>query len=454
MYEFDPLNLSAPWTKRMNGNVQSDMYMTMAIDSDRRKLVMLGGTKWGSNTPKTAIYDITNPAAVTGGVVATSGATEIEDSDAAGFEFDPVSDRFVAWKSGAQVYALAPDTLKWSRMTPAATNLITPSAPNENGTYGRFRYVPSKNLFVVVSDMKQNVFVYKLSGGAGSARPFPSLNLAASNTSVRAGETVELTWSASDADSCVAEGGWVGTKALASNETVGPLSENTSFMLTCSSDVGDAVRSVVVTVSSAAPSVSLSASSASIIAGGNTTLNWSSVNTDTCTAGGDWSGDKGASGSQIVTPNSDSTYTLTCSGSGGSASTSFEVTVTTASSPIINLNADPSQIAAGASTTLSWSSTNVDSCIASGAWNGSKATSGSLTINPDSDGTYVINCTGNAGSASSSLEITITGSGSDSVAGAGAWSWWTIGVLLTALFARFTVNRRRFVPKDMRWARY
>jgi len=450
MYEFDPLNLSAPWTKRMNGNVQSDMYMTMAIDSDRRKLVMLGGTKWGSNTPKTAIYDITNPATVTGGVVATSGATEIEDSDAAGFEFDPVSDRFVAWKGGAQVYTLASDTLKWSRMAPAATNLITPSAPNENGTYGRFRYVPSKNLFVVVNDMKQNVFVYKLSGGAGSARPFPSLNLAASNTSVRAGETVELTWNASDADSCVAEGGWVGTKALASNETVGPLSENTRFTLTCSSDVGDAVRSVVVTVSSAAPSVSLSATPASIIAGGNTTLNWSSVNADTCTAGGDWSGDKGANGSQNVTPNSDSTYTLTCSGSGGSASTSLEVTVTTASSPIISLSAEPNNIVAGTSTTLNWSGANVDSCVASGAWNGFKATSGSLAVNPGSDSTYVINCTGDAGSASSSLEITVTASDS----AAGAWSWWTIGVLLMALFARFTVNRRRFVPNDVGWARY
>jgi len=188
------------------------MYMTMAIDPVRRKLVMLGGTKWMNKTPKTVVYDITDPAAVTGGVAVTTGATEIEGSDAAGFEFDPVSDRFVAWKGGDQVYTLASDTLEWSRMAPAATNLITPSAPIKNGTYGRFRYVPSKNVFVVVNDMTQNMFVYKLSGGSGSTRPFPSLDLTASSTSVSAGGTVELTWVASDADSCIASGGWVGNK--------------------------------------------------------------------------------------------------------------------------------------------------------------------------------------------------------------------------------------------------
>ncbi|HEB93917.1 MAG TPA: hypothetical protein ENI94_10740 [Gammaproteobacteria bacterium] len=328
MYEFDPLNLSAPWTKRRSNNVQSDMYMTTAIDPGRRKLVMLGGTKWGEKKPKTVIYDISNPEAVTGGVVTTSGATEIEDSDAAGFEFDPVSDRFVAWKGGDQVYTLASDTLQWFRMAPAATNLITPSAPIKNGTYGRFRYVPSKNLFVVVNDMTQNMFVYKLSEGSGSSAPFPSLDFEASSTSVNAGETVGLTWRASNADNCIATDGWTGDKALASSETVGPLSKDTTFTLTCGSRAGDAVRSVLVAVSATAPSVNLSASPASILVGESITLNWSSGNVESCTASGAWSGNKETSGSETVSPNSDSTYTLDCSGRGGSASSSFNITVT------------------------------------------------------------------------------------------------------------------------------
>ena len=435
LHEFDPLNLSAPWTKRSSTMV-SHFYMTAAIDPNRRKLALLGGTGYGGFA-KTVIYDITDPAAVTGGVAVTTGAIEIENSDAAGFEFDLVSDRFVAWNGGEQVYTLAPDTLIWSRMAPAVTNLVTPSIPADRGTYGRFRYVPSKNLFVVVNDMQQNVFVYKLSSGSGSARPFPSLDLAASSTNVSAGETVDLTWSASDADSCVAKGGWSGDKALENSETVGPLSENTSFTLTCSSDVGDAVRSVVVTVSAVAPGINLSASPASIVTGASTTLSWSSTSVDSCTASDAWSGSKETSGSQIVSPASNSTYTLSCTGNGGTISKSFEVTVTAVSAPSVSLSATPASIVVGASTTLSWSSGNADSCTASGAWSGSQTTSGSQAVSPGSTSTYTLSCTGNGGTTSESFEVTVTTAPNDDDGGGGASGPWSLLLLgLIAVWAR------------------
>jgi len=81
--------------------------------------------------------------------------------------------------------------------------------------------------------MTQNMFVYKLSEGSGSSMPFPSLDFESNSTSVNVGETVNLTWSASNADNCIATGGWTGGKALAGSETVGPLSEDTNFTLTC-----------------------------------------------------------------------------------------------------------------------------------------------------------------------------------------------------------------------------
>ncbi len=84
---------------------------------------------------------------------------------------------------------------------------------------------------------------------------------------------------------------------------------------------------VVVNEASTAPSITFSATPVSIVTGGNSTLNWSSSNADSCTASGAWSGNKETSGSQVVTPISNSTYTLSCTNSGGSASSSFEVTV-------------------------------------------------------------------------------------------------------------------------------
>src|SRR6185436_1420746 len=37
-----------------------------------------------------------------------------------------------------------------------------------NGTFGRFRYVPSRNVFIVVNAIDANVFLYRYTAGAGA----------------------------------------------------------------------------------------------------------------------------------------------------------------------------------------------------------------------------------------------------------------------------------------------
>lgn len=75
------------------------------------------------------------------------------------------------------------------------------------------------------------------------------------------------------------------------------------------------------------PSVSLTASPASISSGQSSTLTWSFTNATSCTASGGWSGTKATSGSQSVTPIVTTTYTLSCTDSGGSATQSATVTL-------------------------------------------------------------------------------------------------------------------------------
>ena len=68
-------------------------------------------------------------------------------------------------------------------------------------------------------------------------------------------------------------------------------------------------------------------------------------------------------------------------------------------------------IATGATTTLTWSSINTMSCAASGAWTGSQATSGSMTVTaPMTAGTvaYTLACTNAIGMASSTANLTVT----------------------------------------------
>lgn len=74
-----------------------------------------------------------------------------------------------------------------------------------------------------------------------------------------------------------------------------------------------------------AVSLNFSASSTNITSGESTTLSWS-TNTNatapvTCTASGGWSGSVGTSGSQSVSPNSTTTYSLSCANSVGSSGT-------------------------------------------------------------------------------------------------------------------------------------
>lgn len=81
------------------------------------------------------------------------------------------------------------------------------------------------------------------------------------------------------------------------------------------------------TPTTGAPSLTLSASPASITVGQSSTLTWVSTNSASCTASGGWSGPKATRGTQAVSPTANATYTLTCTGAGGAAGASASVAV-------------------------------------------------------------------------------------------------------------------------------
>ncbi len=78
------------------------------------------------------------------------------------------------------------------------------------------------------------------------------------------------------------------------------------------------------------PTVTLSASSESVEVNTEFNLTWSTINADTCSASGSWSGDKASSGNKTISEPEigNKTYILSCSGSGGSKSASVEVEIT------------------------------------------------------------------------------------------------------------------------------
>jgi hypothetical protein len=100
----------------------------------------------------------------------------IEDAISPGLAFDPVQDRVVGWAGGNTVWLI--DTTSTTAATPSlsCTTLTFPGGPppapipggggtsgeQKNGTFGRFRYFPGLNLFVLVNDWEQNAFTLRL----------------------------------------------------------------------------------------------------------------------------------------------------------------------------------------------------------------------------------------------------------------------------------------------------
>ncbi|TSC69223.1 MAG: Uncharacterized protein G01um101456_290 [Parcubacteria group bacterium Gr01-1014_56] len=254
----------------------------------------------------------------------------------------------------------------------------------------------------------------------------PTVNLysfpAASVSTANLGR-VALLWSATDATSCTASGGWSGSRLPFGQLNNVAVPQTTTFGLTCTGPGGTASHTVTVepvaSVTGKSPVVVLSATPARIAAGQATTLTWSTTNATTCTASSGWSGAQALSGSMTVSPTQTTDYTLTCSGNyTGSHTVTVEVGGTPAppppapaSVPSVTLSASPASITSGQLSTLSWSSANATSCAASGGWSGALGTSGSQSVSPTANTTYTLTCTGAEGSANQSTAITVTSGG-------------------------------------------
>jgi len=158
------------------------------------------------------------------------------------------------------------------------------------------------------------------------------------------------------------------------------------------------------------PSISFSASPTTITQGASSALTWNvSGTTPTCTASGGWTGSKSASGSQTVSPTTTTTYNLACTNTAGSDNKSVTVTVSNVTPPTVTLNAAPSSITSGGSSTLTWSTTGTSpTCTASGNWTGSKSASGTQTVSPTSNATYTLSCTNSAGTDSATTTVAVT----------------------------------------------
>ena len=161
------------------------------------------------------------------------------------------------------------------------------------------------------------------------------------------------------------------------------------------------------------PTVTIAANPTTLTLGASSTLTWSSTNATACTASGAWAGNKAINGNEAVTPaaTGSASYTLTCTGTGGSGNATATVTVNPvgAPAPTVTISASPTTITLGASSTLTWSSTNATACTASGGWTGAQAVNGTQAVTPAAPGSaaYTLTCTGSGGSGNATATVTV-----------------------------------------------
>jgi PKD repeat protein len=155
-----------------------------------------------------------------------------------------------------------------------------------------------------------------------------------------------------------------------------------------------------------APTISLSASPSSVVAGQASILTWSSTSASSCIASNAWSGAEPTTGSVSTGAiNQSSTYSLSCTGGGGTATASTTITVTAAPQPVAaSFTASPTSGAAPLTVSFHDTSTGAPT---SWQWNfgdGSSSTAQNPSHQYAGIGTYSISLmASNAASANTAL---------------------------------------------------
>ena len=294
--------------------------------------------------------------------------------------------------------------------------------------------------------------------------PVPFLSFGVQPGEVVAGSPARLSWASLNADSCVASGDWTGPQPSSGKTETASLAAPATFTLTCTGRGGSVERRVFVnvvpvtnaestsaastavtpppaepapvatTVASAAPTppptpaperasvvapaatgpadahaFALDASPLAVTYGADTTLSWNAPEATKCIASGAWSGTKEAAGREVIRAlHGEARFSLTCMGARGATTKEVGVTVSAAAPVTVNLSAAAKVLAPNQETTLAWTSTGAESCNASGAWLGPRATMGSEPTTPlVGSSTFAITCSGPGGTASDSVAITV-----------------------------------------------
>jgi subtilisin family serine protease len=297
--------------------------------------------------------------------------------------------------------------LKW-KATDATTCIASGDWSGEQKTSGSF---PTGNL---TEDQTYTLSCEGLNGEVEQTVTVqvvgaPQVSLSVAQEVIAPGENVAISWDVQDAQSCKASGSpFTGDKNINGGaETLENLTKgNKTFKLTCKGGGGTTTAEANLAVIPK-PTLSFTGPKTEIAEGKAAKLTWRAKDAIRCEASGDWSGDKGISGSADTGPlTSDKTYTLNCIGQNGEVEETVNVAVVPA--PKIALTLSDTLIEPGTSFSIAWSSEYATSCTAGGGgWAGTKSLEGSESASFATAGKrlFTLTCRGVGGTTSAQAEL-------------------------------------------------
>ena len=163
------------WKRLGSSTGGSDYTMSVAVDSEGRKMWLLGGrlgevidldtyavTQFLSQT-----VDWSQPGAPT--VVRALPSYEwAKNFWANGLAWHPVRKRLLLWQGGQSIVSVDPSNHTVETLTLGGA---VPTGPAANGTFGRFRLIPGTDTVAVVNGVTEPVFLGTLPAATDPSRP-------------------------------------------------------------------------------------------------------------------------------------------------------------------------------------------------------------------------------------------------------------------------------------------
>jgi hypothetical protein len=253
----------------------------------------------------------------------------------------------------------------------------------------------------VHTPIKVGLFVFTLLVPAAVAQASdasPTVILSASPTSIPYTKSSTLAWTSTNATACSGTGKGFSPSGVSGSQVVSPYT-TTAYGITCTGAGGSASQSATVTVT-AAPTLAIGMTVAAV----GTIYASPTPTPGALVIGSEAPGNQGV----VIGGPASNSYTWWKVAFNDNLTgwvVQSAVAPPSPNAPILTFSANLPYIATGASSTLSWSSTNATSC--SGVGFSPSGVSGSLSVSPSVSTTYTITCTGSGGSTTRTTPVIV-----------------------------------------------